>query len=68
MTIRVVLGLRAPTRRLGAGASMSVKRGCGPGSRHRAAGEMLRAVTVVAWQATVICDAFGRDMDVHAPR
>jgi hypothetical protein len=29
---------------------------------------MLRAVTVVAWRATVICDAFGRDMDARAPR
>ena len=38
MTIRVVLGLRAPTRRLGVGASMSVERGCGPVSRHRPAG------------------------------
>lgn len=29
MTIRVVLGLRALTRRLGVGASMSVERRCG---------------------------------------
>jgi hypothetical protein len=28
----------------------------------------LRAVTVVAWHATVICNAFGRDTDAHAPR
>jgi hypothetical protein len=47
---------------------MSVERGCGPESRHRAAGARLRAVTVVAWHATVICDAFGRDMDARAPR
>jgi hypothetical protein len=26
-------------------------------------GAWLRAVTVVAWHATVICNAFGRDMD-----
>jgi len=31
-------------------------------------GDRLRAVTVVAWHATVICNAFGRDMDAHAPR
>ena len=68
MTIRVVLGLRAPTRRLGVGASMSVERGCGPESRHRAAGARLRAVTVVAWHATVICQAFRRDLDARAPR
>jgi hypothetical protein len=31
-------------------------------------GAGLRAVTVVAWHATVICNAFGRDMDAHAAR
>ena len=31
-------------------------------------GAGLRAVTVVAWHATVICKAFGRDMDAQAPR
>jgi hypothetical protein len=31
-------------------------------------GARLRAVTVVAWHATVICNAFGRDMDAHAAR
>jgi hypothetical protein len=31
-------------------------------------GARLRAVTVVAWHATVVCNAFGRDMDTHAPR
>lgn len=30
-------------------------------------GAGLRAVTVVAWHATVICEAFGRDMDAQAP-
>jgi len=29
---------------------------------------MLRAATVVAWLATVIYDAFGRDVDERAPR
>jgi hypothetical protein len=31
-------------------------------------GAGLRAVTVVAWHATVICNAFGRDLDGGAPR
>jgi hypothetical protein len=31
-------------------------------------GAGLRAVTIVAWHATVICNAFGRDMDAQVPR
>ena len=44
------------------------------GARMRAVADIdprgagLRAVTVVAWHATVICKAFGRDMDAQAPR
>ena len=44
------------------------------GARMRAVADIdprgagLRAVTVVAWHATVICKAFGRDMDAQVPR
>ena len=41
---------------------MSVERGCGLEADIEPR-EAIRAVTVVAGQATVICDAFGRDMD-----
>ena len=47
---------------------MSVERGCGPEADIDPRELVLRAVTVVAWHATVICERSAETMDAHAPR